>query len=303
MSMTTHESMTEKRRAVGILDVSVEAEKIQAFGADNPKFRVFNVMDGDPSGNPNNLCPPDSIRRAFQFVESKMPSYAHWNKVKVGNAVHYTPSNDCPEGAKTMASQMSILKGTTKEERKQLYPALAAIDDRVNREVKAHIGDRFPFTTPFALLRTPKGTDVQRCHLDEKPLVIMTNEYTGYSAILAASQAGSYLLVFPDVPFRRFIRPWDRADRDPRVTRGRLVYIPFGWCVLFQQDVLRAGGFHSLDDVPDGHGNLRFFYYIVPQGAEAPIGNWDAFPSGRRFSEDFVNPLTVTQMERVFFYD
>lgn len=303
MAMATHESMNEKRRAVGILDVSVEEDRIAAFGYDNPKFRVFNVLDGDPGGNPNNLCPPDSIRRAFQFVESKMPSDRHWNEVRVGNAVHYTHSNDCPEGAKTMASHMSILKGTNKEERKQLYPALAAIDDRVKREVKAHIEDAFSFTTPFALLRTPKGTDVQHCHLDEKPLVFVKNDFHGHSAILAANQAGSYLLVFPDVPVSRFFRPWDRSNGFPGRWRGKLIYIPFGWCFLFEHDLLHAGGFRSLDDVPDGQGNLRFFYYIVPEGLETPVGNCDTFPNGRRFSEDFLNPLTVTQMERVFFYD
>ena len=306
MAMAPHESMTEKRRAVGILDVSVEEEKIQAFGVDNTRFHVFNVLDGDTGGT------PDSIRRAFQFVDSKMPSDKKWNRVKVGTGVRYTPSNDCPAGAKTLASHMSILKGTNEKERKKLYPALAAVDERVNREVKAHVGNDFVFSTPFSLLRTPNGTEVQSCHLDENPEISAIRENQkyeqGHSAILAATQAGSYLLVFPDVPIKRLSRipewrdPWVEAN-DPRTTKGKLIFIPFGWCVIFNHSILHAGGFRSLDDIAEGNGNLRFFYYIVPEGVAKPDGNWDAHPNGKSFSVRFVNPLSVKRMKTVFFYD
>ena len=296
MNTPTPEFMTEKRRAAGILDISVPSQKIKALGVDNRRFHVFNILDENVGPVGRTRVPSDSIVSAFNFVASKLPAPKKWNHVAVGNSVLYTHSHDCPDGAKSLASSMTILKNTNQEERRQHYAALAEIDDIVKWEGKKHIQTP-DVVTPLSLLRTDGGTDVQSCHLDDLRTNIKAGtSLEGCSAIIAASQAGSYLLVFPHVQM-------ETLDQDTSTVRGTMIFIPFGWCVIFRHSVLHAGGFRSLDDVSYGQGNLRFFYYITPAGMNPPEGNLNANTSGKLFSEYFLNPLDVTKMQSVFHYE
>ena len=308
MTAPDHSEIRHRSHALGILDISRKSDRQQAFDINDTKFHVFNVMDGCTNG-----ATDKAIELAFRFVAEKLPADNKWQRVSVGNGVRYTPTYHCSAGAKTLASGMSILKKTNKEERKQHRQALEAIDGRVKKEGMAMYRNKYSVEAPFALLQTDGGTDLQDCHLDEKPCVI--REHTGmagYSAIIAATFAGSYLLIFPNVdmdislttyPGGLSTREETKEQGEGCRRKGKIIFIPFGWCLFFHHSILHAGGFRSLDDAPDGNGNLRFFYYILPGDTAAPIGNENAYENmKRKFNTDYASPLDYSQLKRVFFY-
>ena len=308
MSTLDHSEIRRRSHALGILDISRESEREAAFEINDRRFHVFNVMDGCTYG-----ATVDAIELAFRFITEKLPADNKWQRVSVGNGVRYTPTYHCLAGAQTLSSGMSILKKTNKEERKLHRQALEAIDGRVKKEGRAMYRNEYNVEAPFALLQTDGGTDLQDCHLDEKPHVIREHPgMAGYSAVMAATLAGSYLLIFPSVdmdkslttyPRRLSTREEAKEEGEDRRRSGKIIFIPFGWCIFFHHSILHAGGFRSLDDAPDGNGNLRFFYYILPGDTAAPIGNENAYENvQRKFSTDYASPLDYSRLKHVFFY-
>ena len=236
----------------------------------------------------------------------------NWYGASVGRAVRYTPTEQCLAGAKTLAGSLSILKRTKESDRKQHHDALCGLDHRVKEECKHLLNacSRLKVHAPFSLLQTNGGTDVQERHIDDKPSHIkrhMWESIPSHSAIVAATAAGTYMLVFPDIhifdldPDPDYLGHYPEEIDEP--VQGKLIYIPYGWGVVFCHSVLHAYGYRSLDDVPDGNGNLGFFYHLVPDGNSFPDGVEKAYKNGKRFSDYYVNPLEMNEMKHIFFYD